>query len=478
MADKNRHILMVCFLFMTRLAFSADCNWRDLTGKDTFDLYLADTIVGTLVQTVEYDEKSVTTIVAIAMSMAGSGNRLEVKEQRRYNVCGSMVSAYLEISGPSGVNSWTVKKDNGQWNSVVIVGGVKTTRKPGDIGDNLSSMCRLIRGIKSLSIKEGETWYDTAFEMMSAQNVVTKVCCVGVDTARHIWTFENIDDCTNRTEKQQLDGNGRVIEESVSGIYVAKNRNKRLAVLSGSLSSTGLAAVSPEKRPDLSELFSIASDRARTPEERVAVTGDDSGLTMDSSVARWYSHKGKLWVLCNFPTECLSAGAPPLQEPFRPWLRPTITMQCDNPKIRELSNKLRGDAKDACALINSFTRYVYTTLQKRNTATFSNALETLNAGFGDCGEHAVVLGALLRAAGVPARIVLGLVYVESKKAYMYHAWVMARAGEWVFADAALGAFPASGNYVPLIIDDTGGNAMRILKMVGKMRIEYVKEDGK
>ena len=73
---------------------------------------------------------------------------------------------------------------------------------------------------------------------------------------------------------------------------------------------------------------------------------------------------------------------------------------------------------------------------------------------------------------------LGLVYVEQKKAYMYHAWVMARAGDWVFADAALGAFPAYGNYVPLIIDDTGGGILRMFRLVGRINIEYVTRAGK
>ena len=467
---------MSCFLLMTRFSFGIDCNWRDLAAKDTFDLYLAEKIVGTLVHTVEYDENSVTTLVStdMAVSMGGvAGNSLEVKEQRRFNVLGSMVSAYQEVSGPSGVNSWAVKKNNDQWDYIVIVGGLKTTRKTGDIGDDLSSSCRLMQGIKTLTLKKGEAWYDTAFEMVSAQKIITKVRCVDVDTVRHVWTFENIDNLTNRTEKQEIDKSGRVIEESVSGMYVAKNRDKRLAALAG----PGPVVVRSEKPQELSELFSIASDRAKTPEEQIAVTGDDPALAMDSSVAQWYMHKGRFWVLGNFPARCVSGGITPPRQQFRQWLQPTTSMQCDNPRIRELSNKLKGDPKDVCALIDTFTRYVYTALQKRNTATFSNALETLNAGYGDCGEHAVLLGALLRSAGVPARVVLGLVYVQSKNAYMYHAWIMAHAGEWVFADAALGVFPASENYVPLIIDDTGSSALRISRMVGRIAIEYVKNDG-
>jgi hypothetical protein len=55
---------------------------------------------------------------------------------------------------------------------------------------------------------------------------------------------------------------------------------------------------------------------------------------------------------------------------------------------------------------------------------------------------------------------------------------MALAGDWVFADAALGAFPAYGNYVPLIIDDTGGGILRVFRLVGRINIEYITLSGK
>ena len=370
-----------------------------------------------------------------------------------------------------------MKKLGDQWEYIVIVGGKRTSRKTGDIADNLSSSCRLSQGIKARTIKPGETWYDTAFEMVSAQNVVTRVRCVGVDTVRHIWTFENVDNLTNRTEKQEIDGSGRVIEESVARVYLAKNRDKRLARMSAPLESHGPAALQPDKAKDLSELFSVPSDRPKAPDEQLALSAIDSVFAMDSTVAQWYSRKGKLWVLNGLPVKCVPAVNARKGE-FHEWLQPTVTMQSDDPKIKELSNTLRGGLKDPCALVEKFTAYVFTMLKKRNTATFSNALETLKAGFGDCGEHAVLLGALLRAAGIPARVVLGLVYVGPKKAYMYHAWVMALAGDWVFADAALGAFPAYGNYVPLIIDDTGGGILRVFRLVGRINIEYITLSGK
>jgi hypothetical protein len=211
-------------LCLASLCFNApcmDCNARDLASCDTFDLYLADKLVGTLIHASEFDENSSITLVSTTMSASMGGNaenRLDVKEQRRFNVVGSMVSAYQEVSGPSGVNSWGVKKDVDQWDYTVIVGGVRTSRKAGDIVDNISSSCRQFREVTSATVKKGETWYDTAFEMVSGQNVVTKICCTGIDSARHIWTFENTDNLTNRAEKQVLDASARQTLLSIARI--------------------------------------------------------------------------------------------------------------------------------------------------------------------------------------------------------------------------------------------------------------------
>ena len=121
------------FLLITRSGLGMDCNWRDLTAKDTFDLYLADKIVGTLVHIVDHDELSATMLVSTDMSVsmgAVAGNALEVKEQRRFNFLGAMVSAYQEVAGASGVNSWAVKKTGDRWDYIVIVGGKKPAGKP------------------------------------------------------------------------------------------------------------------------------------------------------------------------------------------------------------------------------------------------------------------------------------------------------------------------------------------------------------
>jgi transglutaminase-like putative cysteine protease len=156
------------------------------------------------------------------------------------------------------------------------------------------------------------------------------------------------------------------------------------------------------------------------------------------------------------------------------WTKPTVTIQSDYPAIVSLAKKLAEGMKDRCAVIDTCNKYVYSSLAKRNTATFSSAVETLKAGYGDCGEHAVLLAAILRAAGVPARVVLGLVYFGPKKAYAGHAWVMAYSGgAWIFCDPAFGVFPASQDRIPLIIDDNGAHAVLLTRFIGRLGIDYV-----
>jgi len=49
---------------------------------------------------------------------------------------------------------------------------------------------------------------------------------------------------------------------------------------------------------------------------------------------------------------------------------------------------------------------------KHLSTAYASASETARTGSGDCTEHAVLLAALLKARGIPARVCHGLVYVE------------------------------------------------------------------
>lgn len=88
-------------------------------------------------------------------------------------------------------------------------------------------------------------------------------------------------------------------------------------------------------------------------------------------------------------------------------------------------------------------------LPNKNLAcAFASAAEAAKLRGGDCSEHGVLLAALLREAGIPARIAVGLVYADQfageKNVWAWHVWTQAllptRDGtglEWVDYDATL-----------------------------------------
>ena len=78
--------------------------------------------------------------------------------------------------------------------------------------------------------------------------------------------------------------------------------------------------------------------------------------------------------------------------------------------------------------------------------------EVLRMRSGDCTEHTVLLCSILRAAEIPSRAVVGLVYVPEwqgkKDVFVFHMWAEAFIkGKWIIADAS---FPKKKSYVRYI----------------------------
>jgi hypothetical protein len=73
-----------------------------------------------------------------------------------------------------------------------------------------------------------------------------------------------------------------------------------------------------------------------------------------------------------------------------------------------------------------------------------SALETFRSKHGDCTEHAELLCAALRIAGIPARVEVGVVYSADHKGWVGHAWNSAYvAGRWIHLDSAYPGQPRS-----------------------------------
>jgi transglutaminase-like putative cysteine protease len=151
------------------------------------------------------------------------------------------------------------------------------------------------------------------------------------------------------------------------------------------------------------------------------------------------------------------------------FLKPGPFIQSDHQKIRNLAQEiLKGDpAADPLTRADKLMNWVYTQIEKRPVLSLPDALSTLENKVGDCNEHAVLLAALGRAAGIPTRIEAGLVYMKDR--FYYHAWNLMYLGRWITVDPVFGQLPADVSHLRFA---TGSpeRQLDIMGLIGKIQL--------
>ena len=133
------------------------------------------------------------------------------------------------------------------------------------------------------------------------------------------------------------------------------------------------------------------------------------------------------------------------------YLEPEIFIQSKDSDIKILSQKIVKNAINPEIAARMIMDWVYENIEKIPTISVPNAKQTLIRRRGDCNEHAALMTALLRAAGIPSRIATGLVYNNEK--FYYHAWNEAYIDGWITMDAIFKQMPVDATHIKLI---TGG----------------------
>lgn len=153
-------------------------------------------------------------------------------------------------------------------------------------------------------------------------------------------------------------------------------------------------------------------------------------------------------------------------------LKSTIIVEADNPDIKVRAKKLAGDEKDAYAVAKKISKWVGDNMTKDYGASADRASDVLKQMKGDCTEHALLTVALLRAVGIPARRVDGVVYVmndDQVPALYWHEWVEAYVGEWTQLDPTFGQDVADATHFAV---GEEGNA-EITPLIGSLKVTEI-----
>lgn len=150
--------------------------------------------------------------------------------------------------------------------------------------------------------------------------------------------------------------------------------------------------------------------------------------------------------------------------------RPAPFVQSENPELKATAQRIVGGETSALKAAQLIIDWVYTEIDKEPTLSLPSAFEVLKIRKGDCNEHAILATALLRAVGIPAQTVIGLVYLEGR--FYYHAWVHLYLGKWLAADPAFGQFPADATHLRFVTGSLS-KQVEIVSIMGRLQIEVL-----
>ncbi len=160
-------------------------------------------------------------------------------------------------------------------------------------------------------------------------------------------------------------------------------------------------------------------------------------------------------------------------EDSRRFLNPSPFIQSDHPKIRQKVQEIILKEDPGYKRIQKLITWIYKNIEKRPVFSVPDALATLENRIGDCNEHAVLMAALARASGIPAKVEAGLVYLKGR--FYYHAWNSVYLGKWITVDSLFGQIPADATHIRLV----SGNQKQqldLMNVIGKIRLEIITYD--
>ena len=180
----------------------------------------------------------------------------------------------------------------------------------------------------------------------------------------------------------------------------------------------------------------------------------------------------------------------PTGDALKEFLEPSQMCDTNDARLKALAKRaLRGKEQAPAAERAEVLRaFVLEYIERKDLGSaFASASDVARSKSGDCSEHATLLAALLRCAGIPARGATGLVYADSfaggKHVMGWHMWTQAVIdGAWVDLDATRPDCAFDGGHILTAVSalgdgGLGGDLGSVVALMGNLAVDGVEVGG-
>ena len=246
-------------------------------------------------------------------------------------------------------------------------------------------------------------------------------------------------------------------------------------------------------RLDLGTDMKILVNRPLKPEEidrqsryKIKLEGADPAAMLVESASQAVRSLGpetaEVTVYALRPGDKNGNAKAPADRPDREDILPNNMIQSDDPIIVAMAEEAAGDLKERWQIAVALEKYVKKYITEKDfTTAFASAAEVAQSRQGDCTEHAVLLAALARARGIPARGAMGLIYLPEDQAFFYHMWTEVYVdNRWIPLDATIGRGGTGAGRLKLAHSNLKGASayssfLPVAQVMGRMKIEVLDE---
>ncbi len=144
-------------------------------------------------------------------------------------------------------------------------------------------------------------------------------------------------------------------------------------------------------------------------------------------------------------------------------------LEIESPAIRAVAKEIRDQESDPAKLVAAIADWVHAKMTPDYTIGVPRSCtEIIGRRRGVCRDYATLFAGIARAAGVPTRVVGGIVYAQGK--FFYHAWAESWLGYWLAVDPTMGSGPVDATHVKFAHGDVT-DMFKVVGVVGRLRVE-------
>ncbi len=461
-------------------AIAQDLDIASFEGDTWYGVYMNGGKVGYAKNSVSVADDGTVTIsqdASFKLTMVGVRQSMRTMTERRYGADGALIGVESLVDDMTGKKTFVATVEGDRMTLRSTVGGSTREKVMPRPDESLHDSLRTVEFIRS-EPEVGEAVTYSQFEPMLEQVIEARSEVIGIESRSFegvpttVYVLKTTLSVMGMDSESYVTEEGLLLEEKIAGGLLVMRLEpeamaKDVTYQNDTIVSNAAMVDAPIRDPRDRAVLRLLIDG---PLESGHLIED--GRQSFHEAAGGYVFEGRKVAVDGL----VSTRLPVSDEGARRWLEPSTFVQSDDPKLIAKAREIAGDETDMMKISNKLVRWVYDNVRSTFSAQLTNSLDVLENMEGDCTEHSMLYIGLARAAGLPAREVAGLIYVDRPEpGFYFHQWAMVWVGEWIDVDPTFDQPIADATHIKLGEGDLM-EQLRLLPVIGQLTIEVLEDD--